>query len=72
MATTIDFVQRVQEHVLSQKLETLKEFLTTLPLQELYQGILECPETLRPVVYRLLPKDVASELFDMKIGRAHV
>lgn len=65
MVTTIDFVQRVQEHVLSQKLETLKEFLTTLPLQELYQGILECPETLRPVVYRLLPKDVASELFDM-------
>ncbi len=65
MAPTIEFVQYVRNHVNNQQLESLKEHLAALPVQDVYRGILECPVTLRPVVYRLLNKDIASELFDM-------
>ena len=59
------FPEFAREHIRDKNLEPLKVFLRSMSAAEVIDGMKECTEGDRAVVYRLLPKDLAAEVFDI-------
>lgn len=60
-----NFVDFARDRVAERNLEPLKDALRAMNAPEILENLLECDSALRPVIYRLLPKDLATEVFDM-------
>lgn len=60
-----NFADIARDRVSERNLEPLKNMLRAMSAPEILDSLLECEPVLRPVVYRLLPKDLAAEVFDM-------
>ena len=65
MSTVKTFPEFVQEHIENKKLENLKIYLQAMSDAEIIIGLKEVDPSERAVVYRLLPKDKAIEVFEL-------
>jgi len=59
------FPEYVRDHINDKNLEPLKQFLRAMSAAEILQGLKEIDPRDLPVVFRLLPKDLATEVFDL-------
>lgn len=60
-----NFVDFARDRVNERNLEPLKNTLRAMSAPEILDNLLQCDPVLRPVIYRLLPKDLAADVFDM-------
>ncbi len=63
------FRDNVREHIEDKNLDPIKQYLRSLSPAEIIQGLKEIDHRDLPVVFRLLPKDLATDVFDlMEVG----
>lgn len=60
-----NFAEYAAELIAARNLEPLKELLAAMSAPEILQNLLEFPPDTRSVIFRLLPKDTAADVFDM-------
>ncbi len=65
MNTLEPFAEYVQIQLEQKNLAPLKEYLSSLSASEVVEGLLQCEDKDKPVVFRLLPKELAIEVFEM-------
>ncbi len=59
------FMEMVRLYMENKNIEPLKRFLTKLPAADIVEGLKQIDPNEQTVVFRLLPKDIAMEVFDM-------
>ncbi len=62
---TQEFRDYVREHIDDKNLDPVKQYLRSLSPAEIIQGLKEIDHRDLPVVFRLLPKDLATDVFDL-------
>jgi len=60
-----NFPEKVNQYIKEKKLDLLKEYLQDLSEAELVEGLKLLDQPQQTMVFRLLPKDMAVEIFDM-------
>ncbi|TVR88713.1 MAG: magnesium transporter, partial [Spirochaetaceae bacterium] len=65
MNTVKTFPEYVREHIRTKNLEPLKTFLRAMSAAEIIDGLKDCENADKPVVFRLLQKDSGAEVFDL-------